>query len=627
MSEQPSQPLRGHIVLCGLESLTVRTLEELDRLDERVVIVAKAIDPRYRDAAHGIGALVRIIEGDSRDPDVLRAAGVERAKAIVLTEVDDVGNIHAVLTAQHLNPSLHAVVRTFDEDFGERMETLLTDAVTLSASAIAAPGFVTAILDEEDDERTIEVLGRTLAVRHENPAHPDVLVALADDSTDPVVLFPRSAERLLCLVDAAGAPARAESARGGRRRLPHRRTAPLRYLTRVDTRFWALGGVLVLITVGSALVFASAAGLNLIEAIADVIGAFFGGANPGFAASDALRVFAILLTLVGAAALAAFYGLIADVILSTRISNLLGPRAADAHDHVIVVGLGTIGFRIASLLQERGIPVVAADRDANGRFVDAARDLRIPVLTTDARSQNMLKALSIADARALVCTTDDDAANLATALKARGMRADLRIVLRLFDPDLAARLDRALGKYNSRSVSSLAAPAFAAAAVGRAVIATIPVGHRRVLIVARVPVEAGSEAEGSTVAEEERLASLMHLGGLRVLAVAAGQDVRWQPHPTQGIAADSELVVVATKRGLAVALRRGGTAAKGGGSGIELAHHHEMGKAEGVQRSVLRGVEAASQEATQQSMAPADVVEAGVDDAVMDDLHRQAAEE
>lgn len=586
-------PFRGHIVLCGLESLTVRTLEELDRLDEKVVIVARAIDPRYRDAARAIGGLQHILEGDPRDPDVLRAAGIESAKAIVMTEIDDVGNIHATLTAQHLNPSLHVVVRVFDEDFGERVETLLDDAVTLSASAIAAPGFVTAILDDEANERTIDVLGRTLTVRHEDPTHPDVLAALADDATEPVRLFPATGNSVLCLVDAAGSPARANSTRAERRALPRRRSGPLRYLRRVDPRFWVLGGVLVLITFLSAAVFAQSAGLNLLAAVYDVVGAFFGGVDPSVANSDALKIFAILLTIVGAAALAAFYGLIADVILSTRISNLLGPRAADAHDHVIIVGLGSIGFRIASLLHDRGIAVVAAERDAEGRFVDAARDLRIPVLTTDARSQNMLKALSIADARALVCTTDDDSANLATALKARGLRPDLRIVLRLFDPDLAARLDRALGKYNSRSVSSLAAPAFAAAAVGRDVIATIPAGQRRVLVVARVPIDPGSHADGSTPADEERVASAMELGGLRVLAVATGAEVRWQPRPTDPVTAGSELIVVATKRGLAVALRRGGTAATDGGSGLQLAHHQEVGEPEGVEGRVLGGVEAA----------------------------------
>ena len=605
----------------------MRTLEELGRLDERVVIVARTVEPRYRDAARDVAALEHIVEGDPRDPDVLRAAGIERAKAIVMTEMDDVGNVHAGLTAQHLNPSLHAVVRVFDEDFGERMETLLTDAVTLSASAIAAPGFVTAILDDEQDERTIDVLGRTLTVRHDASTHPDVLAVLADDATDPVVLFPASGDDVLCLVDAAGAPAHARSTRTARRAVTRPRAGVLRYLRRVDPRFWVLGGVLALITFLSAVVLAAAAGLNLLEAIYDVVGAFFGGVDRSVANSDPLLVFAIVLTLFGAAALAVFFGLIADVVLSTRISNLLGPRAADAHDHVIIVGLGTIGFRIASILKDRGIPVVAAERDVEGRFVDAARDLRIPVLTTDARSQNMLKALSIADARALVCCTDDDAANLAVALKARGLRPDMKIVLRLFDPDLAARLDRALGKYNSRSVSSLAAPAFAAAAVGRAVIATIPVGQQRVLIVARVPIETGSQADGSTVATEERSASAMVLGGLRVLAVATGTDIRWQPQPAEVVAAGSELVVVATKRGLAAALRRGGTRSTGGRSGLQLANHQEVGQPERMEGRVLGGVQAAPQGAADQTVASADVVEARIDDAVVDQPHGEPTEQ
>ncbi|MEA2622540.1 MAG: hypothetical protein QOH61_1450 [Chloroflexota bacterium] len=589
---QEPGPSGGHIVLCGLESLGVRTLEELDRLGERVVIVARNVDPRYRDVAQGFAALHRIVEGDPRDADCLREAEVQSAKAIVLTEVDDVANIHAALTAQHLNPTIHTVIRTYDEEFGRRVETLLPDAVTLSASAIAGPGFVSAILDEEAEERWLEVLGRTLVLRHTDPRDPAVLAALADDSVDPVVLFPQAGESLLCLVDAAGEPGTRPPARAVARPRPRRRPGVTRHLGRVDTRFWVLGGVLLVITAVSAVIFAAASGLNPLEAVYDVIGAFFGGVDPSVANSDALRVFAILLTLVGAAALAAFYGLIADVVLSTRISHLLGPRAADAHDHVIVVGLGTIGFRIASLLHERGIPVVAAERAADGRFVEAARAMRIPVLTTDARSQHMLKALSIETARALVATTDDDAANLATALHARALRPDLRVVLRLFDPDLAARLDRALGKYNSRSVSSLSAPAFAAAAVGREVLATIPVSHRRVLIVARVPVEAGSAADGSTIAAEEAAASAMHLGGCRILAVAAAGQARWRPAPDERVAAGTELVVVATKRGLATALKRGGTAASGGRSGLELAHHQEVGEPEGVQPGSLGGVQA-----------------------------------
>lgn len=594
------EPIHGHIVLTSLESLSVRTLEELERIGERVVIVAQGGDTRNRDAVSKVPALVHIVEGDRRDPDVLRAAGIEHAKALVLAEADDVGNLHAALSARHINPSLHVVIRTFDEELGRRIESAMSDVVTLSASAIAAPGFVSAVLDESAEERTLVVLGRTLALRHTRPDDPSVLLALADDEGEPVRLFPgetSSDREFLCLVDPLGATPASTEIQAPPRRI-RRPTAPRRRARwldprRLDSRFWVLGGVLAIITVLSALVLGAATRMNLLEAIYDVVGAFFGGIDPGIVNTDALRMFAIILTLVGAAALALFYGVIADVVLSTRLTNVLGPRPEDAHEHVIVVGLGTIGFRIASQLRDRGIEVVGAERTADSPYVEAARSLHIAVVTTDVRSPHALKRLNIDRARAIVCATDDDAANLTTAFHARALRPDIRIVIRLFDPDLAARLDRALGDYHSRSVSSLAAPAFAAAAVGREVLATIPVGQQRVLVIARVPIEAASKAEGATLADEEREASAMLRGGLRVLGVVDGETIRWRAPTDEPLVAGSELLVVATKRGLATGLRRGARPGAEGSSGIELAHHQEVGEPESVEGSPLGAVEAA----------------------------------
>ena len=62
--------------------------------------------------------------------------GVEHAKAIVLTDDDDIGNIHAALTAHNVNPTLHIVLRTFDDEFGRRIESLFPrrrDAVLVRA--------------------------------------------------------------------------------------------------------------------------------------------------------------------------------------------------------------------------------------------------------------------------------------------------------------------------------------------------------------------------------------------------------------------------------------------------------------------------------------------------------------
>jgi hypothetical protein len=122
-------------------------------------------------------------------------------------------------------------------------------------------------------------------------------------------------------------------------------------------------------------------------------------------------------------------------------------------------------------------------------------------------------------------------------------------------------LETAFGAFESRSIYALAAPAFAAAAVGRQVLATIPVGTARVLIVARVPIEDGAPADGSSVAVEESSASSVELGGCRILAVVDHDTVSWKPPADQRITAGQELLVVATRRGLATTLRRGRVAA------------------------------------------------------------------
>ena len=91
----------------------------------------------------------------------------------------------------------------------------------------------------------------------------------------------------------------------------------------------------------------------------------------------------------------------------------------------------------------------------------------------------------------MVSVTSSDIVNLETALQARAMRGEeLRVVLRLFDDDLAGRVQRTVGNVVSRSVSYLAAPAFAAAMLEHKVLRTIAVG-RHVLLIADVRVEPG----------------------------------------------------------------------------------------------------------------------------------------
>jgi Trk K+ transport system NAD-binding subunit len=139
--------------------------------------------------------------------------------------------------------------------------------------------------------------------------------------------------------------------------------------------------------------------------------------------------------------------------------------------------------------------------------------------------------------------TSSDIVNLETALTARALRDDLRLVLRLTDDDLAERMQKTTGNMISRSVPYLAAPAFAAAMLEHQVLRTIAVG-RHVLLIADV--RAGPGLAGSFIADAEQD------GQARVLALQAGgaAALDWSPHRGYLLAAGDRMIVLATRKGL-----------------------------------------------------------------------------
>jgi hypothetical protein len=68
-------------------------------------------------------------------------------------------------------------------------------------------------------------------------------------------------------------------------------------------------------------------------------------------------------------------------------------------------------------------------------------------------------------AAALAIVEEDDVGNLHAALAARGARADIRLVVRMFNQELGARMAELFPDAQVLSASAIAAPAFLAAAL------------------------------------------------------------------------------------------------------------------------------------------------------------------
>jgi Trk K+ transport system NAD-binding subunit len=533
-------PAGGHVVLCGLNELGYRTLEELVRLGEDVVVVVRSPVDELARGARELGAA--LVAGNYRDQAVLRAAGVPVARALVVTEDDDVGNLHAALAAQELNPALRMRLRMFNQELGRRVEELFQDCQVFDSAALAVPAFVSAALLQDWQQR-LKIDGRTLVVRRAAATEPGVLLPLARVHPDGTAdLFPVAGDELLCLAEAPPTrrpkdPERPRLERGGRL------ATAWTVLLRADLRLRIMTAIVVGLTLTGIAIFWWFSGLNL-----DLIDAIYFTVTimttTGFGdihlrdAPPPLQLYGVVLMLSGTAALAILFALITDALISARLARVLGasiPRGL--RDHVIVCGLGNIGYRTVEQLNELGVPVVAAELQETNRYLPAVRRLGVPVLVADIRLPETLRALHVEQARSVVVVTSSDIVNLETALNVQALNPELRVVQRLFDPDLAARVERAFGIHISRSPSALAAPAFAAAAAGEHVLATIAVGAE-VLAVIRLRVEPGCRGQGHPVAELEAAARC------RVLLLDHGDGPTWRPAGATPLDAGVHLVVV-----------------------------------------------------------------------------------
>ena len=127
-----------------------------------------------------------------------------------------------------------------------------------------------------------------------------------------------------------------------------------------------------------------------------------------------------------------------------RLTTLFGPRAAPARDHVLLIGFGQIGFRLAQALRERGIPALGVEQNPDAPSVRLARRAGIPVAIGRGDDRETLLRLGIKRCAAVAAVTSDDLVNVAVGLAADDLRPGLPIVLRLGDGDVATETDSLL---------------------------------------------------------------------------------------------------------------------------------------------------------------------------------------
>jgi len=168
--------------------------------------------------------------------------------------------------------------------------------------------------------------------------------------------------------------------------------------------------------------------------------------------------------------------------------------------HVVLCGLGKLGLRTLQQLLMLGEQVAVLEKDPQCPNLAFARKHGVPVRIGHSREEGIFDDLNIRAAKSIILCTNDDLANLEMALDARKIHPGIRVIMRMFDQELAGRLRDTMDIPLTFSTSELAAPLFATSSSDHSIINSFYIGDR-LIVIAKLTIRPDSELVGKAVRE------------------------------------------------------------------------------------------------------------------------------
>ncbi len=517
----------GHVILCGLQAVGLRTVEQLHLAGADVVVIDdETVSERQASIVRDWG--IPIVERRGSLSDALFAARVTEAEAVVVIESTDLRTLETVLLVHDLRAEVRLVAHLDNPAVARAVEEISGVATVLDVATLFAPSvteaclkrrahdiaigttdFVTAEVEVPRDATLRELYDSLVPLGVTNDGEQDPIVCPGRDLRvhvgDRVTLFGTPDE-----LDAVGLGSRLAA---GRRR----RSAGARLVGTVRRFLGALmsdsdrslriafGLALALLVVATLIIHFGYRSTNrrdlsfissiyfTVETIATVgFGDFSFATQPVW-----LEIFGVCLILAGTTLVTTIFALLTNMLVSRRIAQSLGQaQIPGMRGHVVMVGLGAVGMEVLHGLRRQDRDVVVVERDEANRYLNQVRQLGVPLVLGDSTLGQTLDSVNLATAASVAIVTSDDMTNIETGLAVRdrlGPRwADVPVILRVFDRDLGSRLEDSFGFRHVWSTAAIAAPWFVGAALGLDVLFSFYVGSHPFLIAKlRVAAEGG----------------------------------------------------------------------------------------------------------------------------------------
>ncbi|WP_238374184.1 3H domain-containing protein [Methanothermobacter thermautotrophicus] len=103
------QSMNNHFILCGFGRVGSAVFKELQKRNQKSIIIEKDREIVEKELWDDPNVLA--IPESAADEETLRAAGIKRARGVIITTGDDVDNLFITLTCRELNPDIWIVTR------------------------------------------------------------------------------------------------------------------------------------------------------------------------------------------------------------------------------------------------------------------------------------------------------------------------------------------------------------------------------------------------------------------------------------------------------------------------------------------------------------------------------------
>lgn len=476
-------------VLSGMSRLGVRVANAL--ADRGRVVLLFGQDPERLEEL--LDPRVERRRTERRIERELRQVDLSAVECFLALDDDDLDNVAAAVAAKTIAPAMPVVVRAFNASIADQLESLLGVRRAFSAAALCAPSFVACVLGARVVE-TMRLGDSQVPICAIDVSEGSPLVDLSplelqrrfgcallghggtgeawqpttgdDHRLRPgdVALVGGPAQRVLELTRRAGPPTSPPRRSRAPRRTPARRGVggALRWAREPTMLPIATIGFAVLLVV-TMLVFGLTLHLNPVDALYSAVITAFG--SPNLPASHVwLKVFAVGAMVAGGALVGVLFAYFAAVATTQRLEQRMDRRARRLAGHVVIAGLGKVGYQIEQVLYHLGVGTAVIELAPDPQFLATVGD-RTPVLTGDVRLGENLQRAGIEGAAAFIACTTDDLVNIEACVQAARLNPGIRTVARVFDELLATQALESFRIGATLSTSAIAATAFVGAAV------------------------------------------------------------------------------------------------------------------------------------------------------------------